>query len=136
MMDAPGENNIQPKKRKFRKFVLITVLILIAGFFIYYFVCGMAYSEGTRSGILTKVNREGFITKTYEGELNLDSLNSGDDTIMAGSIFRFSISEPRVYYELENAQGRKVVVHYKQVIKNFFWQGETDYFVYQATIVK
>jgi len=26
-------------------------------------------------------------------------------------------------------------LHYKQVLKNFFWQGETDYFVDGAQVV-
>jgi hypothetical protein len=124
-----------PKKRGFRKFIAISIFVLLIGFTIYYFICGMAYSEGTRSGILTKVSKKGFVFKTYEGEMNIGGINQGDGTIMPNTVFKFSVTDPRVYYELEKAQGRKVVVHYKQVIKNFFWQGETDYFVHQVSFV-
>jgi hypothetical protein len=125
---SPGKN------RGFRKFLVITLLLIVAGFFIFYFISGLTYSEGTRSGILTKVSKRGFVFKTYEGEMNIGGLNQGDGTIMPGTVFRFSASERKVYDKLESLQGRKVVVHYKQVIKNLFWQGDTDYFVYDVNV--
>jgi hypothetical protein len=96
----------------------------------------MTYSEGTRSGVLTKVSKKGFIFKTYEGELNVGGFNQGEGTIMPASVFKFSANKKSVYDQLESEQGKKVVLHYKQVVKNFFWQGETDYFVYQISTVK
>jgi hypothetical protein len=126
----------QPKKSKFRKFAFIFFISLIAIWFIYYFVCGLTYSEGTRSGILTKVSKKGYVFKTYEGELNIGGLNQGDGTIMPLYIFKFSVRDKEVYNQLESSEGKKIVLHYKQVIKNFFWQGETDYFVYQVSAVK
>ena len=96
----------------------------------------MTYSEGTRSGVLTKVSKKGYVFKTYEGELNVGGLNQGDGTIMPLSIFKFSISDKAVYDKLEHQQGKKVVLHYKQVIHNFFWQGESDYFVHAISSVQ
>jgi hypothetical protein len=136
-MSDPGYNTPPPaRKRKFKKYALLTVLFLFIAFLVFYFICGMAYSEGTRSGILTKVSKKGFVFKTYEGELNIGGINEGDGTIMPLTVFKFSVTDPRVYYDLENLQGRKVVVHYKQVIRNFFWQGETDYFVNQVEVAR
>jgi hypothetical protein len=123
------------KKNKFRRFLVWFFLVIIAGFFIYFFICGLTYSEGTRSGVLTKVSKKGVVFKTYEGELNVGGLNEGDGTIMPLSIFRFSARDKALYDQLEAKQGRKVVLHYKQVIKNFFWQGESDYFVYAISAV-
>lgn len=82
--------------------------------------------------MLTKVSRKGFIFKTYEGEMNVGGLNQGDGTIMPATIFRFSVTDKEVYDKLQDLQGRKVVVHYRQVVKNLFWQGETDYFITAA----
>lgn len=126
----------KPKRGKFKKILIISLLVIIAAWFIYYFICGMTYSRGTRSGILTKVSEKGYIFKTYEGELNIGGFSQGDGTIMPASIFKFSISEKEVYEKLEASQGHKVVLHYRQVMKNFFWQGDTDYFIYEANIVK
>lgn len=125
-----------PGKNKFRKFLLITLFFLMLASVAYYYICGFAYSEGTRSGILTKVSKRGFVFKTYEGELIIGGLNQGDGAVLPGVIFKFSIVDRSVYDQLEADQGRKVILHYKQVIKNFFWQGETDYFVHQVTFVK
>jgi hypothetical protein len=137
MTDAvPDDINRRPKKNRVKKFLLITLLLVILGCITYYFICGMTYSEGTRSGVLIKVSKKGFVFKTYEGELNVGGLNQGDGTIMPVNIFTFSVRDKDVYEQLEELQGRRVVLGYKQVMKNFFWQGETDYFVYRVNIVK
>jgi hypothetical protein len=130
------DNNTQPvprKKSKFKRFLIFFALGLIVAWFIYYFICGMTYSEGTRSGILTKVSHKGFVFKTYEGELNVGGFSQGDGTILPASIFNFSVRDKKVYNKLEQMQGHKVVLHYRQVMKNFFWQGETDYFIYDVS---
>ena len=121
---------------KFRKIIFIGVLLITVVWFIYYFICGMTYSEGTRSGILTKVSKKGYIVKTYEGELIIGGLNQGDGALMPASVFKFSVINKSVYDHLEADQGKKVVLHYKQVLKNFFWQGETDYFVHEVSFIK
>lgn len=138
-MTQSGVNTVsqQPSfKKKFRKFIILFLLSLIAIWFIYYFICGLAYSRGTRSGILTKVSEKGYIFKTYEGEMNVGGFSQGDGTIMPASIFKFSVPERKTYEELDKAQGHKVVLRYKQVYKNFFWQGESDYFIEEVNTVK
>lgn len=120
------------QKKPFRKILIITSLVIIFGFWLFYFICGLSYSEGTRSGILTKVSKKGYIFKTYEGELNIGGINQGDGTIMPNTVFRFSVYNEKTYHKLDSLQGRKVVVSYNQVIKNFFWQGETDYFIHDV----
>lgn len=136
-MDKAGNNGSLPAgPNKLKRIALITAIVLIALWFIYYFICGMSYSEGTRSGILTKMSKKGFVFKTYEGELIIGGLNQGDGAILPATTFSFSVREKATYDALEVEQGNKVVLHYKQVIKNFFWQGETDYFVYKVTFVK
>jgi hypothetical protein len=127
---------IPPKKSKLKKYLFIFLLSVVAAWFIYYFICGMAYSEGTRSGILTKVSKKGYVFKTYEGELNVGGFSAGDGTIMPANIFYFSVRGKEIYEKLQDAQGKRVVLHYKQVYKNFSWQGDTDYFVYDVSNIK
>lgn len=126
----------KPLKKKGGKFLRYASLFTLLAAIIYYFICGMTYSEGTRSGILTKVSKKGVIFKTYEGELIVGGINDGDGAILPAKTFAFSISDKKIYDILEADQGSKVVVHYKQVFKNFFWQGDTDYFVHEVTLVK
>ena len=105
---------------KVKKIIWITVLFLIIGWFIYYFICGITYSKGTRSGILTKVSEKGFVFKTFEGELNVGGISQGDGTIMPSNIFKFSVTELSIYNQLEKEQGKKIVLYYKERIKTFF----------------
>lgn len=137
MTQAPINTTVPPKKtNKLRKFGFIFFLALILIGAIYYFICGLSYSEGTRSGVLTKVSKKGYVFKTYEGEINIGGINQGEGTIIPLTIFRFSTNKKQIYDSLEIYQGRKVVLKYRQVIKNFFWQGETDYFIDHVSLVK
>ncbi|MEO6303374.1 MAG: 6-phosphogluconate dehydrogenase [Bacteroidia bacterium] len=137
MEQAATANSLPPKKKnKFKRFAFIFLLILILIWFIYYFICGMSYSKGTRSGVLIKVSEKGFIFKTFEGELNIGGVNQGEGTFMPMTIFKFSTTKKPIYDSLEAYQGHKVVLKYRQVIKNFFWQGETDYFIDHVSLVK
>jgi hypothetical protein len=130
-MESATQKQPAPKKR-FRKFLIIFTLALVLGFWLFVLICGLSYSDGTRSGILTKVSRKGYVFKTYEGELNVGGFNQGDGTILPASIFKFSVRDDKVYRKLDSLQGRKVILSYKQVYKNFFWQGETDYFIHDV----
>jgi hypothetical protein len=127
------ETSVKPRGRKLRRFLLILLAIIITGALVYYFICGMAYSEGTRSGILVKISQKGYIFKTYEGELNIGGFDQGGGTILPTTVFVFSVADRKVYERLEKMQGHKIVVRYKEVIHNFFWQGDTDYFVTDAS---
>jgi hypothetical protein len=122
--------------KKLKRFIFISLALIFTGLLIYYFVCGITYSEGTRSGILVKISRKGYVFKTYEGELNLGGFNQGEGTILPSTIFKFSVANRKKYEQLEEMQGHKIIVHYREVIHNFFWQGETDYFVEEASYYK
>ena len=137
MSQAQPDTSLSPKKKgKFKKFAIIFLLFIILVWFIYYFICGITYSEGTRSGVLIKVSKKGYIFKTFEGELNIGGVNQGEGTFMPMTIFKFSTTKKPIYDSMEVYQGHKVVLKYRQVIKNFFWQGETDYFVDHVSLVK
>lgn len=117
---------------KFGKIILISLVSIIVLALLFFFICGMSYSDGSRSGVLTKISRKGYVFKTYEGDLNIGGFNDGNGTIMPNSVFKFSVHDQLTYKKLEELQGKRVVISYEQVIKNFFWQGETDYFVIEV----
>jgi hypothetical protein len=89
-------------------------------------------------GILYKISKKGYVFKTYEGEIHIGGMYQSDGKIMPPTIFKFSIKkDDRLIYEkLDSLQGQKVVVQYRQIIKNFFWQGESNYFVYDGHSVE
>lgn len=137
MENITPTNNPLIKKSKWKKRILIFSGSLIALFIIFVLICGMSYSTGARTGVVIKVSKKGYIFKTYEGELNLGGLSEGDGTIMPTRIWKFSIekNDTAVYNFITNTQGRHVRLHYREVLKNFFWQSETPYVVEKVELV-
>lgn len=92
------------------------------------------YSEGIRSGILTKYSVKGWKYKTGEGELTLDRLisrNNGNS--VENEVFRFSDPQNRNW---EQFLGKRVRVHYKQNYTTNFKDGKTDYMVVDIKLVE
>ncbi|MBK7700799.1 MAG: hypothetical protein IPJ39_19755 [Saprospiraceae bacterium] len=52
------------------------------------------------------------------------------------STFEFSADDEAVYLNLQQFEGKNVRVHYREKINAFPWQGDTDYLVYQAELIK
>jgi hypothetical protein len=50
--------------------------------------------------------------------------------------WNFSVNDQAVADTLMNLEGRKVSLHYKEIIKNMPWQGETKYFVDGVKLIK
>ncbi|MCB9233115.1 MAG: 6-phosphogluconate dehydrogenase [Bacteroidia bacterium] len=122
---------------KFKKILFLGLGVVILGTVGYFFVCNMTFSDGTRSGYLIKVSHKGFPVKTYEGQLNLGGVGTGEvNTIVSNNIWDFSVPDEEVYKKVEAMQGKHVKVWYKEKLKAFSWQGDTNYFVYQIEEVK
>ena len=121
-----------PEKKKSnlgRKILLIFLAILIGVFGILYLVFNFTYSEGTRAGVLIKFSKRGFIFKTYEGDLNLGGMGNLPNTAQVNQIWHFSVEDDAFAETLHGYEGKPVSLHYKEKVKNFWWQGETKYMV-------
>ncbi|WP_026704264.1 hypothetical protein [Flavobacterium soli] len=111
-----------------KKFILITVSLLIAGFVSYFlFVYYATYSEGVRAGELIKVSKKGVMFKTWEGEMS--------QGIAGAQIFSFSVldSDKKVIEDLKQLQGQYVKVTYIERYRTFAWWGDSHYFVTSVT---
>lgn len=121
---------------KFKKVLFIAIGVFIIGTVSYFLVCNMTFSDGTRSGFLIKVSKKGFPIKTYEGQINLGGVGTGEvNALITTNMWDFSVGEEEVYDKLEELQGKHVKVWYKEKLKAFGWQGDTDYFVYKVEAV-
>ncbi|MBL0308189.1 MAG: 6-phosphogluconate dehydrogenase [Bacteroidetes bacterium] len=109
--------------------------ILIAGLAFAYLFSQYTYSEGNRAGVLVKFSEKGFLFKTYEGELNLGGMGNLPNTAQLNQIWEFSVNDKAVADSLMRMEGKRVSLHYKEKIKNMFWQGETNFFVDGAKTV-
>lgn len=119
-----------------KRFFLAISILAIVGVGAYLWVCNWTYSEGTRAGYLIKISKKGVVFKTYEGQLNLGGFQSDAASGLAGNIWNFSVYKDAIYQELQQNEGNKVVLHYRQKYKSMPWQGKTDYFIYKITRAK
>ena len=120
-----------------KKIIIWIVVILIVGTALFFLASSYTYSEGTRTGYLVKFSKRGYIFKTYEGELNLGGMNAQNNSVV-NNIWSFTVhtNEKSAIDSLVKYEGHVVKAYYKQPLKKFFWQGDTEYFVEKAELVK
>jgi hypothetical protein len=122
-----------------RKFFWLLAFVAVLGiayvsFYLYY-----PYSEGSRTGVVRKLSRKGFVFKTWEGELQMSGIQTvtdGSQIITGGNVWEFSVgSDKAVLAELEKAStnGKRVSLYYTEYLKQFFWRGDTKYFITKVT---
>jgi hypothetical protein len=112
------------------RYLLVFLLVLFVGTSLWtWLTLQWAYSDGTRSGVIQKFSRRGWICKTQEGDL---ALYSGG---LSPQIWHFSVRDPAVGAEIEKAVGARVQVHYTEhpgVPSTCF--ADTRYFVDRVTV--
>lgn len=99
------------------------VMVFLAG---YVWIGSWTYSEGDRTGIITKFSYKGFPIKTWEGELLQGGIGEG-----GGNVWEFSVSEPEIVKKVQKAQRTtdRWTLHYKQQLFVQSWKGKTSHFV-------
>ncbi len=113
------------KKIGYWALVIVIVIIVALVYFKYYFT----YSKGYRAGLLQKFSEKGVVFKTYEGEMILSSVQSNANVAIASEKFLFSVSDKVVAKQMEQIQGKQVVVHYKEKNGALPWIGDSYYIV-------
>ncbi len=118
-----------PTARTTRKTWLILLGVVAIPLVLFTLYVGLAfswsYSDGERAGILQKFSRKGWVCKTYEGELAMSVVPGVTPTI-----WEFSVRDDRVVPDLNQAIGKRVVLHYTEhpgIPTTCF--GHTAYFV-------
>ena len=113
--------------KKIGYWIIAIMIVLIVAFG--YFKYGFVYSKGYRAGLLQKFSEKGVIFKTYEGEMILSSVQSNANVAIASEKFLFSVADDAVAKQMEQIQGKNVVVHYKEKNGALPWIGESYYIV-------
>lgn len=129
-----AENTTQ--KSPFKKIVAIFFLIVLIVLTALYFIFNFTYSEGNRAGVLIKFSKKGYVFKTYEGELNIGGLGNVPNTAQMDNHWEFSVRNNAIADTLMQLEGKKVSLHYNEVVKNMFWDGETKYFVDGVKVIE
>ncbi len=100
---------------------IVLVLLIIIGYWRFYFVL----AEGTQAGTLNIFQKKGILFKTYEGKIIL----SGFKANVQSNEFSFSVTKESVAQQLLKVSGREVNVHYIQYFGSLPWRGMQKYVV-------
>lgn len=118
-----------------KRILALIVLLIIAVFLFFNFA---NFSSGFRAGVPIKVSKKGILFKTWEGELNVGGLaNSSEGAIPATWAFSIASDDEQVREKLEEAAtyGKRVKLKYNEKFVQFFWKGDTKYFVYEVEVL-
>ncbi len=120
-----------------KRIFLIAIVAVIALFSFSYWG---TYSEGHRSGMVVKISKKGWVFKTYEGQLNLQTFGANKSPNLVSESFEFSVESDKeaVIKALEEASlsGERVSLKYEERLAKFFWRGDTKYFVTEVERLK
>ncbi len=114
--------------KKFLIKIIIGAFLLLSLYFVavYY----LTFSEGFRAGEIVKISHKGIIFKTWEGKLS--------QGISEELQFNFSVeeNEKEVIENLQNLQGKRVKLTYKERFGTFPWMGDTKYYVTKVELTE
>ena len=90
-----------------------------------------SYSSGDRVGYVQKLSRKGWVCRTWEGELAMNPVPGSPP-----EIFEFTVPALAVAKKLQEAEGKKVAIHYEEkrgVPSKCF--GDTRYFITEVRVL-
>lgn len=100
------------------------VLLLIGGYFRYYWVFG----TGVKAGELNYVVHKGVLFKTYEGKMIQTGIRSQAGTLQSFE-FIFSVEDKAVADQLMANSGNQFNLHYREYVAALPWRGHSKYVV-------
>jgi hypothetical protein len=122
---------VRPRGGRGARYLLLLLIVLFAGTALWtWLALQWDYSDGTRSGVLQKFSRRGWLCKTQEGELALYYGGVSPQT------WGFSVRDASIAAQIEKAVGARVQVHYTEhpgVPSTCF--ADTRYFVDRVTVM-
>jgi hypothetical protein len=135
------ENFAQKAKRvavsTTKKVLLVLTILLIAAFAFFYWG---KYESGIMAGKVLRISEKGFVFKTYEGKLNLETFGALKGASPIAESFDFSVesSNTSVINELQQVSlsGERVNLYFVKRYMIFPWRGDSKYFVNQVERAK
>ena len=134
-------NAVVPERKSFRrrhrgKMILSGLIIIPLLLFALWTAITLAYtySDGTRTGYLRKFSQKGWLCKTWEGEIALQSVPG-----TVAEPWRFTVRDDAVARKIQTLEtkGAPITLHYREhrgIPLSCF--GETDYFVEDAKVAQ
>ena len=123
---------------KILKRIIIVVVLLTIGIFA--FLYWGSYENGEMAGRVLRISEKGFMFKTYEGKLSLESFGALKGVSPVAETFDFSVEsgEKEVLEQLNQValSGERVSLHFTRRFLRFPWRGDTKYFITQVERTK
>ena len=128
--DAPAPRTEAPPRRRFRKWLIIALSVLIllpvTTLLLWSWIAlSFTYSAGDRAGYVQKFSKKGWVCKTWEGELAMVNIPGA-----AQERWTFSVRNDSVAQLIQNSMGQRVSLQYEEkrgIPTRCF--GETNYFI-------
>lgn len=116
------------------KFLKILTLIILLGIAVIVGLSLINYGDGVRAGTVLKLNKRGYVFKTYEGEMNLGMvINEGVASSGIPQLWTFTLKDdPELIQKVTDAMlsGKRVGLKYKQKYLVWPWVGNSKNIVY------
>ena len=123
---------------KILKRVLIVIALLIIGFLALLY--WGTYEKGVMAGKILRISEKGYVFKTYEAKLSIESFGALKGTSPIAETFDFSIStkQDSIVKQLQEVAltGERVNIHYIKRYIRVPWRGSTKYFAVEVERVK
>jgi hypothetical protein len=111
----------------------ILLILILAAALIFSFLYWGKYETGIMAGKVLRISQKGFIFKTHEGKLNLETFGALKGTSPIAESFDFSVesSDTSVINSLQRVSltGERVNLYFTKRYMVFPWRGESKYFV-------
>src|SRR5882724_2258902 len=128
--ESLGQRVARTTKKIVKRIILVAIII---GVVLFSFLYWGVYERGIMAGKVLRITQKGFIFKTYEGKLNLETFGALKGTSPIAESFDFSVDggETAVIKELEQValSGERVNLKFVKRFAAFPWRGDTKYFV-------
>ena len=138
MEDTKATELLKPLPKKangFKKFVqwftiVLLLVLLLFGYWKYYYT----YSDGLQGGKMQKISKKGNLFKTWEGYLLISLSTDNSNLSIMTKEFPFSVTTDSIAHVLENYEGKRVKVRYRQKNGTLPWRGDSEYLVYEVIL--
>ena len=105
----PDATRSRWKSRLKLALALIIIVPILLGALYTWSTLHFAYATGAKTGYVQKFSKEGWLCKTWEGELAMTPVPGA-----APEIFYFTVRDEAVVKRIKDAEGKKVALYYKE----------------------
>jgi hypothetical protein len=125
------------KKNGFRKFLRwFAFIILLIGSITFWWKYYYTYSDGLQGGKMQKISKKGNVFKTWEGYLLISPSTDPTSGTFTNREWPFTVVDDSIAHVLENYAEKNVKLRYQQKNGTLPWRGDTEYIIYEVSLVQ